>query len=181
MMKLIYSLPRNGKKLTGWKYKNAVKFISFCELYDYWNDSDSNRNNYLSDTRLICFETIIYHFSNPSFHITDYLDPDLIDSVYIPRLIDMKNDWERGLIEKELIPIGTNSFNQYLMLGVGEENADKIYYESRSEDKIELLSDNIFEYFTKIEVVPKTSYSLPHLNVLYKNWGENFWRIREEA
>lgn len=94
-------------------------------------------------------------------------------SIY-EKLIDINDEWEKSLSEKELLPIGISPTNQYLLLGIGNHNADKIFYETRWLQSIELLANNIFEYFFNIEIIPSPNNLLPELKILYKNWSEDF-------
>jgi hypothetical protein len=83
--------------------------------------------------------------------------------------------------KKHLIMIADCAFQNSLMVGTGPTNEDKIYIESLSNRKrITYVCDNIFTFFRnyKVNVFPEFLY--PHkLSDLYKNWGEDFWRIRE--
>jgi SMI1-KNR4 cell-wall len=84
------------------------------------------------------------------------------------------------LLNKECIyPIG-ECFNQgTLMLGYGSKNADSIFVEYAHEEKrVFKLADSIFDFLSMYHVEPDIDY-IPSLNQLYKNWGEDFWRIRD--
>lgn len=78
----------------------------------------------------------------------------------------------------DVLFIGQHGYWGGLMLGIGEENADKIYhYDSSAEMKY--MAENIFVLIQKMQIV-KSSFAPNNLNVdqLYKNWGEDFWRIK---
>lgn len=83
--------------------------------------------------------------------------------------------------QMEMIPIGECAFQSYLMVGVGKENQDKIYIENVTEkERVVYLSENIFEFFKNYIIEADESY-LPNgasFSKLYKNWGEDFWRVR---
>jgi hypothetical protein len=60
---------------------------------------------------------------------------------------------------------------------------DKIYLESATERiKLRLLCDNIFEFFRNyiIEIDESCLPESSNKSQLFKNWGEDFWRVREE-
>ena len=85
--------------------------------------------------------------------------------------------------KENLVAIGECAFQMYLMVGIGENNKDKIYIEAVTESqRITYLCDNIFIFFRNYIFVI-ADYLLPNgktTSDLYNNWGEDFWRIRED-
>ncbi|KAF9660120.1 MULTISPECIES: SMI1/KNR4 family protein [Tenacibaculum] len=77
-----------------------------------------------------------------------------------------------------LLPISYHGFNGGLLVGLKDDNLDKIYFTHDSEE-IKFIANNVFELIEKIHIVT-VLYDHPNLDVnkLYKNWGEDFWRIR---
>ncbi len=80
---------------------------------------------------------------------------------------------------------GTGHF--ILMVGIGVTNLEKIYVESPDEsfqegERFTLLANNIFEFIRGFEYVEieKLSDGVKY-NQLYRNWGEDFWRVREDG
>ena len=73
-----------------------------------------------------------------------------------------------------------------LIIGLKEENRDKIYIEDTnifpSGDRILFVSDNIFDFVSHLSLNEKESvgYGIKSYTSLYKKWGEDFWRISEE-
>jgi hypothetical protein len=87
---------------------------------------------------------------------------------------------DEDLLKKECIyPIG-ECFNQgALMIGYGNKNADSIFVEyAHEEQRVFKLADSIFDFLSMYNVEPNMD-RFPNLNQLYKNWGEDFWRIRD--
>ena len=88
-----------------------------------------------------------------------------------------------GEILKNYLTIGESFDQGMLLLGVGEENRDQIFIEyAYPVSRIRKIKDNIFDFLLGFEIQPMETY-LPSdrkLNDLYKNWGEDFWRIRGE-
>lgn len=70
-----------------------------------------------------------------------------------------------------------------LYLGCGDQNADEIWiFNSDSREKFVKVNDNIFEFIKRLE------FSTDFGNLdngeyenLYKNWDEEFWRLRALA
>lgn len=81
--------------------------------------------------------------------------------------------------------IGECVSNISLLIGLKDENKDKIYMEDSnifpSGDRILFVDDNIFEFVKKLSLNEKENigYGIKSYASLYKNWGEDFWRIRE--
>ncbi|PAC26728.1 SMI1/KNR4 family protein [Flectobacillus sp. BAB-3569] len=85
--------------------------------------------------------------------------------------------------QQDFIAFGECAFQIYLLVGVGEHNKDKIYAEAATEKvKLRFLCDNIFDFFRDyiVEVDESCLPAGKTANDLYKNWGEDFWRVREE-
>ena len=119
--------------------------------------------------------------------------PDLIlDTIFelekieeiIPKVLDLE-DTEPDIIvhNMEIIPIAYGPGGELLMLGVGENNADKIYYFVRHLDEyLKEISDNIFEFFKNYHIEIDETYlaGIP-IEKLYKNWGDKFWKVRQNS
>ncbi len=85
-------------------------------------------------------------------------------------------------MQKDFIVIGETSWHFPIMIGINEANTDQVFVYDLDKEKLEYLADNIFEYLMQIELDFSNNYNLPEgktVNDLYKNWNEDFWRIRE--
>jgi hypothetical protein len=85
--------------------------------------------------------------------------------------------------EKEFIVIGETSWHFPLMIGIKFENSDKVYVYDLDKDKLVFLAENVFEYLMNIKLDFSNNYNLPvgkTVNDLYKNWNEDFWRVKAD-
>jgi hypothetical protein len=101
----------------------------------------------------------------------------------LPKMLDFEDDIDQEILEQDVIPIIYCPGQELVMLGVGKSNADKIFYFARwKEERLALVAENIFEFFKDyyIEIEPVYLHGIT-LNQLYRNWNEDFWRVREEA
>ena len=101
------------------------------------------------------------------------------ETMEIMKMIFPKEDdvWQQGLLL-----IGENDLNESFFVGINNENIDKIYWERTDlSPRFIQIADNIFEFIRGISVVPNEPYLGKYkLSQLNKNWGEDFWRVREE-
>ena len=91
-----------------------------------------------------------------------------------------------SILEKEdYLVVGAFHTPDLLLVGINEENKDKIFVKFGDTPfdmpHIRYLDTNIYSFLNSCEVV----YSLNILgnisvSQLYRNWGEDFWRVREE-
>lgn len=90
---------------------------------------------------------------------------------------------------EDLIFISDHGTSDALLLGIGIENKDKIFlYSEIREETVSLIAENIFDFLGSCQVVEshldKQYYGSIREVIttnLYKKWGEDFWRIREEV
>jgi hypothetical protein len=84
--------------------------------------------------------------------------------------------------DKEYFPIaGGNYAGIYVALTPPE--VDKVILDTCLSNRYIVLADNVFEFVRNIEVKlidREYLYTDFSTEQLYKNWGEDFWRIREE-
>ncbi len=87
---------------------------------------------------------------------------------------------------KKLFPIGTDASGHFiLMVGYGENNQDKIFVESGDQsfvanERFTLIANDIFEFVRGFAFILLDDLTI-NVNQLYRNWGEDFWRVREEG
>ena len=101
---------------------------------------------------------------------------------------ELMNDWEsysidsHEFLEYGLIRIGDIGIGGGIFIGTKDEKKDKIYLVNWGEDEdYTLLADNIFEFARSLVVVLDKSNmeSGIEYSQLYKNWGEDFWRVKK--
>jgi len=111
-----------------------------------------------------------YDRDDDSLSLEGFLDPETI----------LKFEAEYAGWEGDVLYIAKHSYHGGLMVGIKEHNADKIFHSSTTME-IDYIAENIFEFLQKMQLVKEEHY-LPEFtidtNTLYRNWHENFWRIR---
>ncbi len=95
---------------------------------------------------------------------------------------------DKEIEENELLVIGEDGTGHYFfMVGLGDQNRDQIFVESADlsfsgDSRFTKLANNIFDFmrsFNRIEIDEGIGYGVEY-DQLYKNWGEDFWRVRED-
>jgi hypothetical protein len=128
----------------------------FCSSFVYKNDSISNE--------LISFE--------------GFTDFDTALNIYLEKETFGYDD-ER---EKGLFVVGYGAGGSGIFVGMLESNRDQIFY--LSDSYMYKIADNIFQFVQGIEYVSNfedtTIMTDVPYNKLYRNWDEDFWRVREE-
>lgn len=82
---------------------------------------------------------------------------------------------------KDLLFIANHGYSGGLLVGIGEENQDKIYHNTDS-PVVNFIAENIYEVISKIGLIQYDFETPPiETNKLYKNWGEDFWRNKEDG
>lgn len=79
---------------------------------------------------------------------------------------------------------GTGHF--FFMVGIASDNMDSIYIESsdfsfQGGNRLTKVAENIFQFmssFDFIEMEDGIGYGVEY-SQLFKNWGEDFWRVKE--
>lgn len=84
----------------------------------------------------------------------------------------------------KLLPIGECASNGMLMVGIDAKNQDQIFFEQpHSDHSIKLVAEDIFKFMRGLVQLTDEQGNIGKykFSQLYKNWGENYWRIREET
>lgn len=90
---------------------------------------------------------------------------------------DNDDDW----LEAGHLPIGGCSHGGAILLGTKGSEIDKIILQDMAGDLHE-LSENIFDFAKDISYcIYEDNLEKINLNDLYKNWGEDFWRVRNAS
>jgi hypothetical protein len=87
-------------------------------------------------------------------------------------------------IRENFLPIAECNSSMMLLLGYNGDYVDKIYIDLISiEPRIKYVSDNIFEFCRNTYLsIGKNSFSyLKEQPKFYKNFEEDFWRIRDDG
>lgn len=113
----------------------------------------------------------------------------ILDTIFQPldlkknlfKVLDLDDSIDKETYENNVIPIAYCPGGELLMLGVGDENADKIYYYVRyHDDRLKFIANNIFDFFKEYHIKIDETYLLGiRLEQLYRNWGDKFWSVKE--
>ena len=82
----------------------------------------------------------------------------------------------------DMLCVGIAGDNNGIFVGIDLEMCDKIYFVTESD--FYQIADNIFDFVRSIEFLSNTEDmqvmdDVPY-SQLYRNWGEDFWRVRED-
>lgn len=127
------------------------------------------------------FQSFVYPFYSSSV-LKDYTyDDDELSFDYfreVKEVLSSERSNEGYL--KDLLFIAHHAYSGGLLVGIGEHNKDQIFHNTDS-TIITYMADNIFELLQKMQLVQYDAEEPPvKISKLYKNWGEDFWRYREE-
>ena len=87
------------------------------------------------------------HYKIPYLILDTIFKVEELESM-LPKMLDAEDDIDQEILKEDVIPIAYCPSQELLMLGIGEHNADKIYYFVRyKEEKLKLVANNIFEFF----------------------------------
>ncbi|MBL7816598.1 MAG: SMI1/KNR4 family protein [Saprospiraceae bacterium] len=92
---------------------------------------------------------------------------------------------QKGEIElwREYLPIAAPGFNGAIVVAINGNDKDKIFlHDWERTPELTLLASNIFEYVRGMFLIDNLfniGKKVP-IEKLYKNWEEDFWRIRED-
>lgn len=121
-------------------------------------------------------------FGNLSDFIGLYDIVSLEESIESMKNAFPKDDEIHGM---QLAYLGDCIDNKALLVGIGNNNTDKIFLECSdlfpSGERIISVADNIFDFIKNLALVEKETIGLglSTYNQIYKNWNEDFWRVRD--
>ena len=150
----------------------------FQETYDVesYNGEGSFSFYVKSENRGFNFGTYIFEFGDVDVGLGNFIHPKDVKRI-MKEALNEENDVL--ILNNKLIPIGITNFNEFIVVGYGEKNLDKIYIQDHSEQTIIELTENIFEFSRRVNLIPKKRSFLNNFNELYKKWGEDYWRKYE--
>ena len=79
-------------------------------------------------------------------------------------------------VEHGVVPISEHSHGGTILLGIRNDNFDMLFFEY--ERGIVFIEPNIYSFLRNLNFVMEYAGSTKKL---YKNWGEDFWRILKEG
>jgi hypothetical protein len=101
------------------------------------------------------------------------------------KIIDTWEDFilHHSIYDKEFLPIGIigKPNSSLLLLGVGKENYGEIWIEVSHSGTYLKLENSIFGFLSKLKFLEDdfVAYKLGNRKI-YKNWNEDFWRVRDD-
>jgi hypothetical protein len=120
-----------------------------------------------------------------------YPDNVFLGSLYLPEesveITSRIYDANDSIHDQDLFLIGEDaSGHNFFMVGTGEFNNDQIFIESTDlsfpdGERITKLFDDVYQFigsFLIVEIESGIGYGVEY-EQLYKNWGEDFWRVKE--
>ncbi len=88
--------------------------------------------------------------------------------------IELKEDIEEYKSSK-FLPVGYSSYDAGIIISLEGDDKDTVYFDDPNSDGLVRLCNNIFEFVKGLELRFDKEIDS---SKLYKNWGEDFWRIR---
>ncbi len=126
-------------------------------------------------------------FNNEIINREEYYST--IDSIFnYDRLLEEVNKYKRkeeNWNRLGLMQIGLMHSSDVLLIGLEEKNLDQIWRYGQGMGIVTCkLDDNIFDFFSRLKLVIDEE-ALNEIGIidskkLYRNWGEDFWRVRDE-
>lgn len=140
-----------GKSNNDIAYETINNVKQYCAGVSYFSDNISDE------------EVMFANFQTVESTISNY---------------DADDDW----LENGYLPIGTCGHGGSILLGTKGTTSDCVFLEDNTQEVIK-LNENIFDFVRSLvllsipqeELIENIKY-----NQLYKNWGEDFWRIKKD-
>lgn len=177
----------NSLDFIDYSFKIPPIFKTFLETYEIPQDG------LIGGKEVEVFNPLFNSLDSLGFY--EYIPQVNVGLSYFLKIADAPSIMERcfdktdPIFTMNLIPIAQSFSQEIIMLGIGKDNADKIFLETNLSndypvgERIIFLSNNIFEFLRGFEWSLNESYverNFKTTDKLYRNWGEDFWRVREE-
>ena len=120
----------------------------------------------------------IFDFKEKNVGLGNFIHPKDVNRI-LNEVLDQENENDNLLLSSEVIPIGITNLNEFIVVGYGQKNRDKIFVQNHSRQSLEEISENVFEFCKRITLTPTKLSFFENHNELYKNWGEDYWRKHE--
>lgn len=154
------------------------KYRMFITMFDGIN-TEGNGFKYLNvvEDRLFPCAEILYYPTSYKIGNDDIVK--LVDFVHYSKVFDLYvDDWQ----EEGYLLIGSVDHEGGILLGTRGQEKDKIIIDYH--DNYTVLADNIFDFVRDlVAYIPKEGKLFGGIDFsqLYKNWGENFWRVKPSS
>jgi hypothetical protein len=167
-------------------FKLFLNYFDICGNYSVMFDKVLLKSNYEIYFRSIAFKPQMY---GGTFPLKLGLFP-IVPEDYAMSLPQLFKSFHDDRYEPEWAEYGMYRIFTVMYGGIfvgtraGEEDAIFRVLWEMGDGLPEKIANNIFEFINELEELPMEEEFFEHygfqLNQLYKNWGEDFWRIREE-
>ncbi len=171
-------------------FDRTPKYKTFIEYYKF-GEEDKNKAYYYYSHKwkeVVTFGVWQFPDTMGGNFISSYGHSDQNDTIEFRDDIYNEIYDDDGTGNKEIrenfLPIAECNSSMMLLLGYNGEYVDKIYIDLVNEEpRIRFISDNIFEFCRNTYLsVGKNSFSfLKEQPKFYKNFEEEFWRIRDDG
>lgn len=147
----------------------------FSQLFEV-GDETFKKISYLEDNELCQLGTWTFRVNGEKIHLEEFLSLDKILASF--PVASQDNEWIKHKLLR-VAYLGQAGFGG-LYLGCSSNNLDEIWvFNSDSECQFTKVSENIFTFLKQISFDTEFGDFESDYSNLYKNWGEDFWRIRE--
>ena len=163
------------------KIKFPPLYKAFQETYDIasYNGESSFSFFINSENRGFNFGTYIFEFGDADVGLGNFIHPKDVNRI-MKEVLDEENGVDKLILDSQMLPIGITNFNEFIVVGFGEQNSDKIYIQDETEQTIIEIAENLFEFCRRVSLIPEKRSFFNDFDELYKKWGENYWRKHEQ-
>jgi hypothetical protein len=174
---------QNEKRVNGDRFILPPIYSAFLDVYHVGRKQLMNSELYLDDryNEKLGLTYCVYEPDPENISLGSLFLPE--ESEEIMHIVFSSDD---PIHTMDLFLIGEDGMgHNFFMVGTGSDNLDQIYIESsdysyKGGERITKLSDNIFQFlksFLIVEIEGGIGYGVGY-DKLYKNWGDDFWRVK---
>ena len=142
-------------------------------------NSENSYSVYLkSENRPFNFGAYVFNFGDRDVGLGNFIHPKDVSRI-MNEVLDEENKADKIVLDSEMMPFGITNFNEFILVGIGVNNLDRIFIQDNTYQEVHLISIDAFEFCRKIDLIPESKSYIKEHSRLYKNWGENYWRKHE--
>lgn len=180
-LELLKSKIYTGNRTAGFEQVLGINlpelFKFYCEMYELGQECFQNAKRSFDDI-LLPITSVEYVDQNLNIHlrISHFYDLQELQSRWKEDI--QFSDWYKT---RSLLPIAYEEVNLgQIFISLSQNDIGRIWYIGAYEnDKPIYLTSNIFEFVSKLFETEINDEDFKNKQV-YKNWGEDFWRVRKE-
>lgn len=159
------------------------KYRLFVQLFQLGVDLLSGENSLISEYVFLEKEKVTKRFTtaiyeeDQMFGFIGFYELETCLNVYN----DFINERDSIIYEHNFLPIAAIDNQMLLCLGTMGEETDKIFLvDEQAINRVRLISDNIFVFANgfRPRILSWLTYQNTKIDNLYKNWNEDFWRVK---